>query len=211
MNPYFMIQLIPLFSFIFSLKSIPLYHNISYLGEIIGESINFYNIKISNLTSIRLETLILSENYTSKTRPLIVANYEQFSKESNSSNYLWNKLGLHLDINRTFLNKSKNNEIYIAVFCENCHYELKAVCFNNNFNLFKKETREIRILNEVKNITYNSSNVRMDFYSADGLGALIVTFIMIFVSLVGCHIMMNIYVHNTQLVEQPLKLGKIEI
>jgi len=40
--------------------------------------------------------------------------------------------------------------------------------------------------------------------------ALIVAFIMVFVSLIGCIIMMKIYVHNTALVEQPLKLGRIE-
>ena len=56
----------------------------------------------------------------------------------------------------------------------------------------------------------NNTQVRMEFYSADGVSALFVAFMMIFVSLIGCEIMMNIYVHTTALVEQPLKLGKIE-
>jgi hypothetical protein len=61
------------------------------------------------------------------------------------------------------------------------------------------------------NITeVNNTQTRMEFYSADGVSALFVAFIMIFVSLIGCEIMMNIYVHSTALVEQPLKLGKIE-
>ena len=51
---------------------------------------------------------------------------------------------------------------------------------------------------------------RLQFYAGDGLSALIVAFILIFVSLIACGIMMNIYVHTTALVEQPLKLGKIE-
>ena len=56
----------------------------------------------------------------------------------------------------------------------------------------------------------NNTDTRIDFYSGDGLSTLIVAFIMIFVSLFGCGIMMNIYVHTTALVEQILKLGRIE-
>ncbi len=52
--------------------------------------------------------------------------------------------------------------------------------------------------------------MRLEYFAGDGLSALIVAFILIFVSLIGCSIMMNIYVHTTALVEQPLKLGKIE-
>ena len=55
-----------------------------------------------------------------------------------------------------------------------------------------------------------SQTDRIYFFIADGISALFVAFIMIFVSLIGCIIMMNIYVHNTALVEQPLKLGRIE-
>ena len=73
----------------------------------------------------------------------------------------------------------------------------------------------IRNLFEENNIGSNNSDTnntdtRLDFYGGDGLSALIVAFIMIFVSLIGCGIMMNIYVHTTALVEQPLKLGRIE-
>lgn len=61
------------------------------------------------------------------------------------------------------------------------------------------------------NITdFNNTETRMQFYAADGVGGLFVAFILIFVSLIGVGIMMNIYVHTTALVEQPLKLGKIE-
>ena len=34
--------------------------------------------------------------------------------------------------------------------------------------------------------------------------------LIVFVSVIAAHCMMNIYVHNNQLVEQPLKLGRIE-
>ena len=54
------------------------------------------------------------------------------------------------------------------------------------------------------------NETRIDFYAGDGLSALLVALIMIFVSLIGCGIMMNIYVHTNALVEQPLKLGKVE-
>ena len=213
MNFCFVLLSAFLFSLSHSLKSILLYPNNSYFGEIFGESINFYNIKVLNLISIKLETLITSLNITSKTRPMIIASYEPFSIDNNSSIYFWNELGLPLEINSTFFNKSKNKEIYIAVFCDNCKYKLNIVGYNNNLKkfLYEKEKDKIRNLNEIKNITYNSTNVRMDFYSGDGLSALILSLIMIFISLIGCNIMMTIYVHNTQLVEQPLKLGRIEL
>ena len=67
-----------------------------------------------------------------------------------------------------------------------------------------------RIRNLVEETQYNNTETRMNFYGADGVSALMVAFIMIFVSIIGCIIMMNIYVHNTALVEQPLKLGRIE-
>ena len=56
----------------------------------------------------------------------------------------------------------------------------------------------------------NNTDTRIDFYSGDGLSTLIVAFIMIFVSPIGCGVMMNSFVHTTTFVEQPLKLGRIE-
>ena len=56
----------------------------------------------------------------------------------------------------------------------------------------------------------NSTDTRMNVYGANGVSGLIVAFFMIFVSVIACIIMMKIYVHNTALVEQPLKLGRIE-
>ncbi len=47
-------------------------------------------------------------------------------------------------------------------------------------------------------------------FSANGISGLIVAFILIFISVIGCIIMMNIYVHTNALVEQPLKLGRVE-
>ena len=55
-----------------------------------------------------------------------------------------------------------------------------------------------------------NTTLRMDMYSANGVSGLIVAFFMIFVSVIACIIMMKIYVHNTALVEQPLKLGRVE-
>ena len=60
------------------------------------------------------------------------------------------------------------------------------------------------------NAIENNTDTRLDFYGGDGLSPLIVIFIMIFASLIGCGIMMNSFVHTSALVEQPLKLGRIE-
>ena len=54
------------------------------------------------------------------------------------------------------------------------------------------------------------TEVRLAMYAANGVSGLAVAFFMIFVSVIACIIMMKIYVHNTALVEQPLKLGRVE-
>ena len=56
----------------------------------------------------------------------------------------------------------------------------------------------------------NNTETRMNLYIANGISGLIVALFMIFVSAIACIIMMKIYVHNTALVEQPLKLGRFE-
>ena len=70
----------------------------------------------------------------------------------------------------------------------------------------------LRGLNEQVNIKedVNMTEIRLAMYAANGVSGLAVAFFMIFVSVIACIIMMKIYVHNTALVEQPLKLGRVE-
>ena len=56
----------------------------------------------------------------------------------------------------------------------------------------------------------NDNITRLYVYSANGLSGLMTGFFMVIVTIIACVIMMKIYVHNTALVEQPLKLGRIE-
>ena len=109
----------------------------------------------------------------------------------------------------------KDDNIYLTVFCENCEYKLKVLPGGEmkpitNFvqapQIRKLAQEGAPLLGDLE----PSPNNRIYFFIADGISALFVAFIMIFVSLIGCLIMMNIYVHNTALVEQPLKLGRIE-
>ena len=69
---------------------------------------------------------------------------------------------------------------------------------------------ELRKLEETSLSQNNDTITRLYVYSANGISSLMVGFFMIFVSVIACIIMMNIYVHNTALVEQPLKLGRVE-
>ena len=69
---------------------------------------------------------------------------------------------------------------------------------------------ELRKLEEISLSQNNDTITRLYVYSANGISSLMVGFFMIFVSVIACIIMMNIYVHNTALVEQPLKLGRVE-
>ena len=69
---------------------------------------------------------------------------------------------------------------------------------------------ELRKLEETSLSQNNDTITRLYVYSANGISSLMVGFFMVFVSVIACIIMMNIYVHNTALVEQPLKLGRVE-
>ena len=161
-------------------------------------------------SEIKIETSSLSEG-------MIGVYYEPFQLK-NYENILKVELGKPIILNTEFIKSAleKDDQIYLTVYCEKCEYKLKVLPGGEmkpitNF-VQAPQTRKLAqegtsTLGEDKQ---NTTENRIYFFIADGISGLFVAFIMIFVSLIGCLIMMNIYVHNTALVEQPLKLGRIE-
>ena len=177
------------------------------------DKLEYFKVPLRNSelipSEIRIETSSSSEG-------MIGVHYEPF-KMKNYERILKSELGKPIILNSEFIKFAleKDDKIYLTVFCEKCEYKLKVLPGGEmkpitNF----VQAPPIRKLAQegVPLQAGNSTNQtdRIYFFIADGISALFVAFIMIFVSLIGCLIMMNIYVHNTALVEQPLKLGRIE-
>ena len=177
------------------------------------EELKYFKVPFKNSelipSEIKIETSSSSEG-------VIGVHYEPF-KLKNYEKILKAELGKPIILNSEFIKSAleKDDKIYLTVFCEKCEYKLKVLPGGEmkpitNFvqvpQIRKLAQEGAPLLGDLE----PSPNNRIYFFIADGISALFVAFIMIFVSLIGCLIMMNIYVHNTALVEQPLKLGRIE-
>jgi hypothetical protein len=177
------------------------------------EELRYFKVPLKNSelipSEIKIETSSTSEG-------MVGVHYEPF-KMKNYENILKAELGKPIILNTEFIKSAleKGDQIYLTVFCEKCEYKLKVLPGGEmkpitNFvqapQIRKLAQEGAPLLGDLE----PSPNNRIYFFIADGISALFVAFIMIFVSLIGCLIMMNIYVHNTALVEQPLKLGRIE-
>ena len=216
---FFAISLI-LITNILSMKYTDLSMNRVYDVVTKNEEFNYFKFSLKNLTvipsEITIETTILkSDNITI---PIIGVFYEPI-RMRNYKNLVKSKLGQPVILNSLFIKSAlqRKGEIYMAIYSKNSAYKINILPVGNLQATKHFVQIPIRGLAEETNntITFNdvplnSTENRMAFYSGDGIGTLMSSFIMLFVSIIGSLIMMNIYVHNTALVEQPLKLGRIE-
>jgi len=219
MKSFFIILGVLLFSNIITIEYKELAMNKLYNIETKGEELNYFRISLKNLkvipNEITIQTNLLNSNPSLS--PVLGVHYEPI-KLKNYKELLKTKLGEPLKLTNEFIKSSleRDHDIYLTIFSKNTQYSINILPIGdiksqNNFiqipfirNLFEENNIG------ANNTDINNTDTRLDFYGGDGLSALIVAFIMIFVSLIGCGIMMNIYVHTTALVEQPLKLGRIE-
>ena len=218
MKSFFLILWAFLFSNIITIEYKELAMNKLYNIETKGEELSYFKISLKNLKVIPNEITIQTDLLNSNTSlsPVLGVHYEPI-KLKNYKELLKTKLGEPIKLTNEFIKSSlqRDHDIYLTILSKNSKYSINIlpagdIKLDKNFiqipfirNLFEEN-------NIANNTDYNNTDTRLDFYSGDGLSALIVAFIMIFVSLIGCGIMMNIYVHTTALVEQPLKLGRIE-
>ena len=203
-----------LLSNILCIKYTELNMNKLYNIETKNEEFSYFKFNLRNLTTIPNEIIIQTNlvNTTSSIIP-VVGVHDEPIKLKNYKNLLKSKLGEPIILNNQFIKSAlqKRNEIYLAVYSKHSNYNLNILP-TGELNLTKNSVQIPQIRNLLAEANNNTDNqtMRLEYFAGDGLSALIVAFILIFVSLIGCSIMMNIYVHTTALVEQPLKLGKIE-
>lgn len=198
------------FIFILTLSSLitsqrQLTQNIPLDDSIIGESIKYYTIPIErDLNGIPKDISISSQlisTQNSQVTPIIVVSKKPFPNTDKKNHQICGKVGETCTIPYSFINKPGNENANIAVYCENCQYRLN-VAFNQAINMQRNLVEE--------SVSEDDGSARVNYFAADGVAALSVAFLMIFVCVIACVIMMDIYVHNTQLVEQPMKLGRVE-
>ena len=204
-------------SLITSLKNVTfttLQNNIPSENTITGESINYYTVPISLDASgvpqdIQISSTLLSSNVSNNLVPIVVSSFKPLPNKDKNSQKLLGEVGTQALIDSTFLQKSINQKLYIAVFGQNCRYQITATYLNTKTVLLAQPLRSLAE-EGLKEVTNTTEQERRDFIRADGISALVVAFILIFVSIIACVIMMKSYVHTTALVEKPLKLGRVE-
>ncbi len=215
MKSFFYILFTLLLSKIISIDYKEISMNKLYNIETKEEEFNYYKFSLKNLEVIPNEITIQTDlvKSSSSFSPIIGVHYEPI-KLKNYKDLVKSELGKPIKLNGEFIKSAleRKDEVYLAVYSKNANYSMNILPSGDmkvNYFQFPKIIRNLIEENNVTNTT-NNTKTRLDFYAGDGLSALLVAFILIFVSLIGCVIMMNIYVHTTALVDQPLKLGRIE-
>ena len=178
------------------------------------EELQYFKFSLKNLKIIPNEIIIENQliNIKESSSPVIGVHYEPI-KIQNYKKLLKAELGKQILLKSEFIKSAleEDEEIYIAVYSKNSKYTINILP-KGEMKYEKKFVQIPTLRNLTQDILVEKemNETRIDFYAGDGLSALLVALIMIFVSLIGCGIMMNTYVHTTALVEQPLKLGKVE-
>ena len=213
MKVFYVTIILLVFSSVYNIDYEQLSLNNPYVLKNIDGDLKFYKISLRDSAiipnEIKVETqCIESQDPSSSTigilnEPFKSRNYNKAKKVI---------LGQSIILDTEFIQSAlyKNQYIYIAVYCEKCAYKINILPsgdISSNKNFIQIPT--LRSLSNINN-NFTTNNTRINMYSANGVSALMAAFVMIFISVIACLIMMNIYVHNTALVEQPLKLGRIE-
>ena len=217
MQTYFIFLISLLLSSIYTFNYEQISLNKSYTFKTEDKPLQFYQISLKDLKTIpneiKIDTQILdSKNPSSST---IGIHYHPF-KKSNINQIKKELLGKQLIINEEFIKSvmTEEQKVFIAIFCEKCAFKLNTIssgelALEKNF-IQNGPLRGLIEQNNILNEQINNNYTRINVFRGNGISGLIVAFFMIFVSVIACIIMMNIYVHNTALVEQPLKLGRVE-
>ena len=215
MKVYIVILISLLFSNVFNFKYGELTLNTPHTLKS-GDKLEYFQISLKGIQTLPNEIRIESQIFDTKnpTSTTIGVHYQQFKKR-NFNQIRKEVLGKPIILDSEFIRAAirEGQKIYLAIYCENCIYKINMIP-SGQLILPKTfvQNPPLRGLIEQGNEFSEGKNttLRMDMFSANGVSGLIVAFLMIFVSVIACIIMMKIYVHNTALVEQPLKLGRVE-
>ena len=224
MKVYLVILCSLLFANILSFKYKELTMNKLYNINKKDIELQFFKFPLYKLKVIPSEITIQTESKESSPSSVIGVHYEPIKLE-NYKDLLKTKVGEPIILNSEFIKSAldKKGEIYFAIFSDKSYhinilpkgemkYEKKFIQAQPQVPLrgLYQENRGLADISTSSTGNRKTAQYRIQYYAGDGLSALLVAFIMIFIGVIGCLIMMRIYVHTTALVEQPLKLGKVE-
>ena len=218
MKAYIAILISLLFSFSYNFEYENLSMNSPLTVKSCEDSLKFYQLSLREYKTlpneIKVETQILdSKNPSTST---IGVHYEPFKKR-NFHQVKKQVLGKPFILDSEFIKSviNENQIIYFSVYCDSCTYKINMIPSGEhveNKNFIQSQPLR-RLIDDNINVIQQQKNdniTRLYVYSANGLSGLMTGFFMVIVTIIACVIMMKIYVHNTALVEQPLKLGRIE-
>ena len=218
MKVYIAILISLLFSFSYNFEYENLSMNSPLTVKSCEDSLKFYQLSLREYKTlpneIKVETQILdSKNPSTST---IGVHYEPFKKR-NFHQVKKQVLGKPFILDSEFIKSviNENQIIYFSVYCHSCTYKINMISSGEhveNKNFIQSQPLR-RLIDDNINVIEQQKNdniTRLYVYSANGLSGLMTGFFMVIVTIIACVIMMKIYVHNTALVEQPLKLGRIE-
>jgi len=218
MKAYIAILISLLFSFSYNFEYENLSMNSPLTVKSCEDSLKFYQLSLREYKTlpneIKVETQILdSKNPSTST---IGVHYEPFKKR-NFHQVKKQVLGKPFILDSEFIKSviNENQKIYFSVYCDSCTYKINMIPSGEhveNKNFIQSQPLR-RLIDDNINVIEQQKNdniTRLYVYSANGLSGLMTGFFMVIVTIIACVIMMKIYVHNTALVEQPLKLGRIE-
>ena len=195
-------------------KITPIKDDNTYSGSI-KSSVEYFISDISTDKQGKTLDVIIESQITQKNNeqsPVLLVSQKPLPNSDKQSHLLCEGFGVEntCRIPADFIRRSSNHKVNIALFCKECEYSIKLsfVPSEPKSTGFRQLNSNL-ILGTGRKLQDESTSKRNKF-NADGLGALFIAFVIIFVVIAACNIMMNIYVHTSKLVDQPLKLGRVD-
>ena len=220
MGKFPLILLLFIFGLSINTKSIRLEYGKLYSDEIKDNQIKYYHLPIqrdheSKIKGIKItSTLTKESNSKEKKAPIIIVSPQKLPNKNKESQWICGKIGKkECKIPNEFFKDTDNQNVNIAIFCNECSYDFK-IDYEENEKINYEETsnnqNQLRRLIALPQLRMtagqNDSKNRLGGY---GIAGLIILFIIVITVIIACYVMMQIFV-NTKLIAFPLKLGRVE-
>ena len=220
MGKFPLILLLFIFGLSINTKSIRLEYGKLYSDEIKDNQIKYYHLPIqrdheSKIKGIKItSTLIKDSNSKEKKAPIIIVSSQKLPNKNKESQWICGKIGKkECQIPNQFFKDTDNQNVNIAIFCNECSYSFK-IDYEENEPIQYDETsnnqnqlRKLIALPQLRMTSgENANNNRIGGY---GIAGLLILFIIVITVIIACYVMMQIFV-NTKLIAFPLKLGRVE-
>ena len=220
MGKFPLIILIVIFGLSLNTNSIRLEYGKLYSDEIKDNQIKYYHLPIqrdheSKIKGIKItSTLTKDSNSKEKKAPIIIVSSQKLPNKNKESQWICGKIGSkECQIPNQFFRDTDNQNVNIAIFCNECSYSFK-IDYEENEPIQYDETsnnqNQLRKLIALPQLRMTSGeNANDNRMGGFGIAGLIILFIIVITVIIACYVMMQIFV-NTKLIAFPLKLGRVE-